>query len=98
MKEEEEVAEAKRNAEEQKLQQQQLDALRILSGQAAIGSETVQTSPIENDHKATLQTVGESANEHHAAGKEFIFSLVLFSLSSFSFFSVSLSISDGSLC
>jgi len=75
LKEEEEVAEAKRSAEEQNLQQQQLDALRILSGQAAIGSETVQTSPIENDHKATLQTVGESANEHHAAGKEFIFSL-----------------------
>ncbi|CAH8256392.1 unnamed protein product [Arabidopsis lyrata] len=70
LKEEEEVAEAKRNAEEQKLQQQQLDALRILSGQAAIGSETVQTSPIENDHKATLQTVGESANEHHAADFE----------------------------
>lgn len=70
MKEEEEVAEAKRSAEEQNLQQQQLDALRILSGQAAIGSETVQTSPIENDHKATLQTVGESANEHHAADFE----------------------------
>ncbi|KAG7657932.1 PWI domain superfamily [Arabidopsis suecica] len=70
LKEEEEVAEAKRSAEEQNLQQQQLDALRILSGQAAIGSETVQTSPIENDHKATLQTVGESANEHHAADFE----------------------------
>ncbi|KAG7585173.1 PWI domain [Arabidopsis thaliana x Arabidopsis arenosa] len=70
LKEEEEVAEAKRNAEEQKLQQQQLDALRILSGQAAIGSETIQTSPIENDHKATLQSVDESANEHHAADFE----------------------------
>uniref|UniRef100_A0A1J3HM99 RNA-binding protein 25 n=1 Tax=Noccaea caerulescens TaxID=107243 RepID=A0A1J3HM99_NOCCA len=67
LKEEEEVAEAKRNAEEQKLQQQQLDALRLLSGHAAIGSEPVETSPVENDHKATLQTVGESAREHHEA-------------------------------
>ncbi|EOA33517.1 hypothetical protein CARUB_v10019840mg [Capsella rubella] len=70
LKEEEEVAEAKRSAEEQKLQQQQLDALRLLSGQAAIGSETVQTSPIENNHKATLQTVSESVHEHHAADFE----------------------------
>lgn len=98
LKEEEEVVEAKRNAEEQKLQQQQIDALRLLSGHAAIGSEPVQTSPIENDHKATLQTVGESVHEHHAAGKEFISSLSYPSLLSFSFFSVSLSISNGSLC
>ncbi|XP_010417962.1 PREDICTED: RNA-binding protein 25-like [Camelina sativa] len=70
LKEEEEVAEAKRSAEEQKLQQQQLDALRLLSGQAAIGSETVQTSPIENDHNPTLQTVSESVHEHHAADCE----------------------------
>ncbi|KAG2317133.1 hypothetical protein Bca52824_020255 [Brassica carinata] len=67
LKEEEEVAEAKRIAEEQKLQQQQLDALRLLSGQAAIGSEPNQTSSIENDTEATLQTVGESFSEHHAS-------------------------------
>ncbi|KAL1192063.1 RNA-binding motif protein 25 [Cardamine amara subsp. amara] len=70
LKEEEEVAEAKRNAEEQKLQQQQLDAIRLLSGQAAIGSEQVQTPPIENDQKGTLPTVGESVQEQHAADVE----------------------------
>ncbi|CAN7111334.1 unnamed protein product [Brassica rapa subsp. narinosa] len=70
LKEEEEVAEAKRIAEEQKLQQQQLDALRLLSGQAVIGSEPNQTSTIENDNKATLQTVGESFSEHHASDME----------------------------
>ncbi|KAF8046128.1 hypothetical protein N665_4007s0002 [Sinapis alba] len=70
LKEEEEVAEAKRIAEEQKLQQQQLDALRLLSGQAAIGSEPIQTSTTENDNKAALQTVGESVHEHHESGVE----------------------------
>ncbi|CAF2075665.1 BnaC01g43120D [Brassica napus] len=70
LKEEEEVAEAKRIAEEQKLQQQQLDALRLLSGHAVIGSEPNQTSTIENDNKATLQTVGESFSEHHASDME----------------------------
>ncbi|KFK40809.1 hypothetical protein AALP_AA2G043700 [Arabis alpina] len=69
-KEDEEVAEAKRNAEEQNLQQQQLDALRLLSGQAIIGSELVQTPPIENDQKATLQIVRESVHEHDAADFE----------------------------
>ncbi|KAJ0244119.1 PWI domain-containing protein [Hirschfeldia incana] len=70
LKEEEEVAEAKRIAEEEKLQQQQLDALRLLSGQAAIGSEPIQTSTTENDNKAALQTVGESVNEHHRSDFE----------------------------
>ncbi|CAH8384383.1 unnamed protein product [Eruca vesicaria subsp. sativa] len=70
LKEEEEVAEAKRIAEEEKLQQQQLDALRLLSGQAAIGSEPNQTSTIENNNKAALQTVGESVHEHHASDIE----------------------------
>ncbi|CAN8244951.1 unnamed protein product [Cochlearia groenlandica] len=95
LKEEEEIAEAKRNAEEQKLQQQQLEALRLLSGHPAIGSEPVQTSPAENDHKTTLQTVGDSAHEHHPVGNGFILS---FSYPTLLCFSVSLSISDGCLC
>ncbi|KAL0888978.1 hypothetical protein Bca101_012961 [Brassica carinata] len=70
LKEEEEVAEAKRIAEEEKLQQQQLDALRLLSGHAAIGSEPIQTSTTENDNKAALQTVGESVHEHHRSDIE----------------------------
>ncbi|XP_018439276.1 RNA-binding motif protein 25 isoform X2 [Raphanus sativus] len=70
LKEEEEAAEAKRIAEEQKLQQQQLDALRLLSGHAAIGSEPIQASTIENDTKTTLQTAGESFSDQHASGVE----------------------------
>ncbi|KAH0883947.1 hypothetical protein HID58_060043 [Brassica napus] len=66
----EEVAEAKRIAEEEKLQQQQLDALRLLSGHAVIGSEPSKTTTKENDNKAALQTVGESVHEQHRSDIE----------------------------
>ncbi|XP_010547946.1 PREDICTED: RNA-binding protein 25-like isoform X3 [Tarenaya hassleriana] len=63
LKEEEEVAEAKRKAEEERLQQQHLDALRLISGQGVVGSEKIQMPPaFEDEDKANLQTIGESAH------------------------------------